>query len=604
MHKKKGLGIVWAVFLVVVIVAGVAGIQMVKKYMPSKEQQDLNEYFGVSGDELAIILDGELLEDKAMQVDGSIYFSLNLVKDVFNNRFYYDYNEDILIYTMPTEVRYMKLGDTGYCLYKNLNKKKKVYEENYGVQVVLKENDQVYINAQVMMEYLYDIGSFQVYGNPGRVVISHIEFLRSDSPEEDSEEKYAAITKHTVLRRLGGVKSPILRDLEQGESVIIGDNYDKWTQVTTEDGFTGYVKSKYVDSEAGEAFACAETREQPEFTNQLRDKKINLAWHQSTNLDANAKLEEVISGCTGINVISPTWFALSDNEGNFTSLGENWYVDTLHAKGIEVWGLISNFEKTVDTGEILSHSSKRNYLIRNLIKQSKDLGLDGINLDFEQISSDYGDDYIQFVRELSVACRNDQLVLSIDNYVPTGYTAHYNRKEQGIFADYVIIMGYDEHYSGSETAGSVASIGFVKDGIEMTLAEVPAEKVINAIPFYTRIWKETVNEDGVVEVSSEAAGMERVEKLLSDLNVEAGWNEECAQFYAEYELEGATYKIWMENEISIEEKMKLIQENHLAGVAEWKLGLQKNTVWDVINKYLTEYSTPIVIDTSHWDVIN
>lgn len=585
MHKKKGLGIVLVVFLVVVIMAGVAGIQLLKKYMPTKEQQDLNEYFGISGDELAIVLDGELLEDKAIEVEGSIFFSLDLVKDVFNDRFYYDTKEDLLIYTMPTEVRYMRPGDTGYSLYKNLNKKKKVYEEDYGVTVVRKEEDEVYLNAQVLMEYMYDIGSFQVYGNPGRVVVSHIDFLKSDDAGH-TQEKYAAVTKHTALRKLGGVKSPILRYLDQDESVLVGDNFEKWTQVTTEDGFTGYVQSKYLDTTAGEAFACAQEKEQPEFTNQLRDKKINLAWHQSTSLEANAKLEEMIAGCKGINVISPTWFALSDNNGNFTSLGEKWYVDTLHEKGIEVWGLISNFEKTVDTGEVLSYSSKRNYFINNLVEQSLALGLDGINLDFETISTEYGEDYIQFVRELSVACRNNQLVLSIDNYVPTGYTAHYNRKEQGIFADYVIIMGYDEHYSGSEIAGSVASIGFVKNGIEMTLAEVPAEKIINAIPFYTRIWKETVNGDGVTEVTSEAAGMERVEKLLSDLNVEAGWSEECAQFYAEYELEGATYKIWLENEISIEEKMKLIQENNLAGVAEWKLGLQKNSVWNVINKYL------------------
>lgn len=585
MHKKKGKGIVLIIFLVIVVMAAVAGVQLLKKYMPSKEQQDLNEYFGVSGGDMAVVLDGQVLDDKALQVEGSIYFPIELVKDVFNERFYYDYKEDILIYTMPTQVRYMKLGDTGYCLYKNLNKEERVYEEDYGVTVVLKENDKVYINTQVMMEYLYDIGDFQVYEDPARVVVFHTNYLKGEG-EESSSVKYGAVKRHVALRKRGGIKSPILRYLEQDEIVLLGSSFDNWIEVTTEDGFTGYVQSKYIDTETQESFECAPEREQPEFTSQTRDKKINLAWHQSTSLEANAKLEEVLAGCEGINVISPTWFALSDNDGNFTSLGQKWYVDTLHAKGIEVWGLISNFDKTVDTGEVLSSSSKRHHLITKLVKKSLALGLDGINLDFEQISSEDGEDYVQFIRELSVSCRTHNLVLSIDNYVPTGYTAHYNRKEQGIFADYIIIMGYDEHYSGSETAGSVASIGFVKEGIEMTLAEVPAEKVINAIPFYTRIWKETVDGNGTVQVSSEAAGMERVEKLLKDRNVEPGWNEECKQFYAEYEADGATYKIWLENEISIEEKMKLIQENHLAGVAEWKLGLQKNSVWPVINKYL------------------
>ena len=585
MHKKKGKGIVLIIFLVIVVMAAVAGVQLMKKYMPSKEQQNLNEYFGVSNEDMAVILDGEILEDKAIQVEGSIYFPIELVKDVFNQRFYYDYKEDILIYTMPTQVRYMKLGDTGYCLYKNLNKEERVYEEDYGVTVVLKENDKVYINTQVMMEYLYDIGSFQVYEEPARVVVFHTDYLKG-SEEESTSANYGVVKKHVPLRKRGGIKSPILRYLERDELVLLGSSFDNWIEIITEDGFTGYVQSKYIDTETEDSFECAPKREQPEFSSQTRDKKISLAWHQSTSLEANAKIEEVLAGCEGINVISPTWFALSDNDGNFTNLGQKWYVDTLHAKGIEVWGLISNFEKTVDTGEVLSSSSKRHHLIKKLVKESKALGLDGINLDFEQISSEDGEDYIQFIRELSVACRKQKLVLSVDNYVPTGYTAHYNRKEQGIFADYIIIMGYDEHYSGSETAGSVASIGFVKEGIEMTLAEVPAEKVINAIPFYTRIWKETVDGNGTVQVSSEAAGMERVENLLKDMNVEPGWNEECKQFYAEYEADGATYKIWLENEISIEEKMKLIQENNLAGVAEWKLGLQKNSVWPVINKYL------------------
>lgn len=580
MRKKKGSVVLGIVLLIAVVAAGIAGFLLAKKYMPSREMADLQEYFQIEqSGEIPVILNGEIAGTKGIEKDGNVYFPLEMVKEFFNDRFYYDYNEDILIYTMPTELRCVAPGDTGYTLYENFKSDSKTYEKDYVIPIVLKENDIIYVEADTfLMDYVYDMGNVQVIDEPERIVMQTIDWLQ--------KAEYASVNKKTALRKLGGVKSPILRILEEGETVVVKEVYDNWLQVVTEDGFVGFVQSKRINRSEGEAWECAEAKETPEFTNLVRDKKINLAWHQSTSLEANAKITEVLAGTSGINVISPTWFALSDNNGNFTSLGEKWYVDTLHEMGIEVWGLISNFEKDVDTAEVLCYTSKRQYLIRNLIDQSKALGLDGINLDFEQISVDYGEDYIQFVRELSVACRLNNLVLSVDNYVPTGYTAHYNRKEQGVFVDYVIIMGYDEHYSGSETAGSVASIGFVRDGIEMTLQEVPAEKTINAIPFYTRIWKEISTSDGVVEVSSEAAGMQRIENLLNELNVEAGWNEECAQFYAEYELEGATYKIWIENEISIEEKMKLIQENNLAGVAEWKLGFQKNTVWDVINKYL------------------
>lgn len=579
MRKKKGTTVALVVFFVVLIMAAVTGLQLAKKYMPSKEMQNLNEYFGVSGEEVAIFYDGEILEEKARRNESGIYFNLNTVKELFNDRFYYDYHEDILIYTMPTEIRCMAPGDTGYLLYENFQGESKNYEVDYGFPVVLKEGEEIYVNGdKFLQDYVYHLGSIEVLEDPDRIVISSVEWLQNKT--------YVGITKEVALRKLGGIKSPILRVLEEGESVVLGEEYENWVEVITKDGLKGYVQNKYINTEAGVAWECAEAKEEPEFTNLVRDKKINLAWHQTTSSDANAKITEMLQGTKGINVISPTWFALSDNDGNFTNLGETWYVDTLHNMGIEVWGLISNFEHDVNTSEVISYTSKRNYLIQNLIKQSKALGLDGINLDFEQISTDSGEDYIQFVRELSVACRKNDLVLSVDNYVPTGYTAHYNRKEQGIFADYVIIMGYDEHYGGSEVAGSVASIGFVKEGIEMTLEEVPAEKVINAIPFYTRIWKEENTENGTVSVSSQAAGMERIENLINEKNLDTGWNEECAQFYTEYEEDGALYRIWIENDISIEEKMKLIQENDLAGVAEWKLGFQKNTVWDVINKYL------------------
>lgn len=580
MRKKKIMRAVMLILFIGVFVGGVIGFQLLKKYMPSKEKVDLTEYFGIEEEnEVAFILDGEISEDGGIEKENGMYISLNKVKELFNDRFYYDYNEDILLYTMPTETRCAALGDTGYSLYENFAAGNKKYEKDYGVPVVIKEDNEVYMNVdRFLMDYLYDIGNMEKIEEPARMVIQTVDYLQNAS--------YVTVTKETALRKKGGIKSPILRTLEEGESVILKESYDNWIEVVTADGFSGFVKSKYINLEEGEAWECAEKKETPEFTNLVRDKKINLAWHQSTSLEANAKITEVLAGTSGINVISPTWFALSDNNGNFTSLGEKSYVDTLHGMGIEVWGLISNFEHDVDTGEVLGYTSKRNYLINNLIEQSKALGLDGINLDFEQISENNGEDYIQFVRELSVACRLNGLVFSIDNYVPTGYTAHYNRKEQGIFADYVIIMGYDEHYGGSEVAGSVASIGFVKKGIEMTLEEVPAEKVINAIPFYTRIWKEVINENGEIEVSSEAAGMERIERMINEMGLEVGLNEECAQFYTEYEADGATYKIWIENEYSVEEKMNLIAANNLAGVAEWKLGLQKNTVWDIINKYI------------------
>lgn len=575
--KKSGSGRGVVIFLILMLAVVGVGCQMAKKYLPSKEIADLWDYYGIEENQAAICYDGEVLEEKAIVKNGEIYIALDQAKEVLNDRFYYDYNEDLLLYAMPENVLCAEVGDTGFSTYKNYVADKKKVIKEYDIPLVIKKKTKIYLAiGPVLEDYVYNIGSVSYETEPKRVVIHTVEYLKSSD--------YMATTKEVAVRKLGGIKSPILRKLSKGEDVIVTQELESWTEVVTTDGLKGYVQTKRLIN--GEAFPCGKEKEEPVFTNLVRDKKINLAWHQTTSYEANEKITELLEGTTGINVISPTWFALSDNEGNFTNLGQKSYVDLMHQRGIEVWGLISNFEHDVDIAEVLNYTSRRQNCIKKLIKASKKLGLDGINLDFEQVSKEDGEGYIQFVRELSVACRKNNLVFSIDNYVPTGYTAHYNRKEQGIFADYVVIMGYDEHYSGSQVAGSVASIGFVKEGIEMTTAQVDPSKVINAIPFYTRIWKEVSNSDGSIEVSSQAAGMERVERIISEKSLDVGWSEECGQFYTEWQEDGATYKIWMENDLSIEEKMKLIQEYQLAGVAEWKLGFQKNTVWNVINKYL------------------
>ena len=301
-----------------------------------------------------------------------------------------------------------------------------------------------------------------------------------------------------------------------------------------------------------------------------------------TNQDANGQLLNRIANTKGLTTISPTWFSIADTDGNISSLASQEYVNYAHQQGLEVWALVDNFTEGVSTYETLSRTSSRQRLVNQLIAAAIQYGLDGINVDFEMITEDCARAYIEFIRELSIMCRINGIVLSVDNYVPTASSDHYSREEQGVFADYVIIMGYDEHYAGSEEAGSVASYSFVENGIQKTLEEVPAEKVINAVPFYTRFWK--TDPDGTV--SSEALGMDSADERLANNGAEAVWDEETRQYYAEFEYEGSTYQIWLEEERSIEEKMGLIREYNLAGVASWRLGYERSTIWDVILRYV------------------
>ena len=274
-----------------------------------------------------------------------------------------------------------------------------------------------------------------------------------------------------------------------------------------------------------------------------------------------------------------------------------------HQSNIEVWAAVRDFDGGIDSYEesfeVLSHTSKRQKLITQLISEALRVGIDGINVDFERISDECGEHFIQFIRELSVRCRQNGLVLSVDNYVPMSINMQYDRKEQGIVADYVVIMGYDEHYAGSPEAGPVSSYGFVKDGIEATLKEVPAEKVISGIPFFTRLWEETPkteaeiaeaagteNADYTMNVTSEALGMSAAANAVAQAGVSTTWDEEAKQNYATWEVEGVTYEIWLEDEQSIEPKLQLMRDNKLAGTAAWALGQEDPEIWTLIQKYV------------------
>ncbi len=305
-----------------------------------------------------------------------------------------------------------------------------------------------------------------------------------------------------------------------------------------------------------------------------------MAFHQVFSQAANSTYDSYMADVKGVNVIAPTWFRITDNEGTLECFAGSEYVIKAHNAGIEVWAVVTDVDYEVDMGAILSSSEKRTKLINELIAYAQQYSLDGLNIDFETIGSDYGDDFIQFLRELSIQTHANNIVLSVDNYAPTASTMYYNREEQGLVADYVIIMGYDEHWGGSQTAGSVASINFVENGILNTLKEVPAEKVINAIPFYTRLWK---TEGGTV--SSEAIGMDMAQNWVDTNGVELYWDNETCQYYGEIQKDNVLYQIWMEEEESIQVKLNVMDANHLAGVAEWKLNFERDSVWDCIETY-------------------
>lgn len=569
---KKMIPVIVAIVLIILIAAVGFGAKLLERYSYSKERADLTEYFGIQEDnDAAIILQDELIEEHAKIFDNRCYFDIATVHKYFNDRFYEDKTEGILVFTTPDSYLTTTIGDSAFVNYDAM-----FAETGGNMDYVISryEGDVLYVAADFVQQY--SNFTYELFTEP-----NHMQVYT-----EWGERPTSDITKDTQVRYQGGIKSDILTDVSEGDTVVILEEMENWTKVKTQDSFIGYVENKRLGRRMMEIMVPPTDYVEPVYESNTRDYKINLGWHVIGGVDGNVTLDSVVAQTKGLNVISPTWFRLTDNEGGFSSFASADYVEKAHGMGLEVWALVSNVETEsadVDMYELLSCTSSRWNLIRNLIATAQEYNLDGINIDFENISLDAGEPFIQFIRELSVPCREYGIVLSVDNYVPMGHTDHYDRAEQGVVADYVIIMGYDEHYAGSDEAGSVASINFVEKGIENTVAEVPAEKVINGIPFYTRIWK-----SGPEGLSSEAVTMGMAQEFVENHSIAVRWDETTCQNYGEVQEGDTLYQVWLEDADSIRVKLNIMQNYDIAGVAEWRLGHESENVWDVIEEYMNQ----------------
>ena len=564
---KKILLILIPILLVICIVLGVV---LVKKYKPSNEKMSLEEYFQVTDNQVQIVLQDEFYDQKGLYSDGQVYVDVEMVKEYLNSRFYWDAKENLLLYTTPTAVISASTGSKDY--FTNKSKASKDYP------IVKVENNAAY----VALDYVKDYSAldYERYEDPNRVVINYRYNEKAD---------YAKTEDKVKLRFEPSIKSPILTELKKEEEVRImpwkgkeEDGSDKFYQVMSVSGVIGYVHQK----DLGEKYESEFTTDFKEetYSHILKEEKINLVWHQVTTSAANDGLLNLLNATKGVNVVSPTWFTVSGNNGDITSLASDLYVSRAHSLGVEVWALCNDFSSDSKIGKVLGKTTSRQKLEKNLIAEAIKYSLDGINIDFEYVKKENGEDFIQFIRELGIMCRNNGIILSIDNYPPTDYSQYYNRTEQAAVADYVITMAYDEYYAGSETAGPVASLNYIKTATENTLAQVPAEQTIIALPFYSRLWKETTK-DGETKLSSEAYSMSYAKDLLTGEGVNPVWDDATGMHYGEYTKDGSLYKMWLEDEKSLEQKMKAASDKNVAGLAFWKLGLESSNAWDTIIKY-------------------
>ena len=552
--------------IVLLLAAAVALIGIISfaagRFIPTSSKRDPKEYFGIEGrDEVGVVVNGHVFETPGITLNEEIYLPIDEVSKYLNPGFFYSENENMFIITTPVEKIAVSVADSA--------------EQNLFVS----RDGKNYISYNYLYQYT-DMDGDVVLGDTDRIVIRTV-----------FDYDMRTVGEKAVVRERPTIRGLVLEKPEAGTQVSILEadgsmDAGAWTRVTTPTGYTGYVENKYLE---GDMIHVTEDRVRPEliYTHILREDKINMVFHQTDNQASNNMLAQSLEGVSGVNVIAPTWFYLESPEGDMSSVASDTYVATAHSRGLSVWTVANDFDGAVnsskDTFSALSTYAGRSKIIDTIVSETVRVGADGINIDFEKVNADCAPYFLEFIRELSVSCRTQGLVLSIDAYVPT-YTKYLGRAELARTADYIVCMCYDEHTSGSETAGSVSSLPFVQKGIRDTLKEVPPEQTVIALPFFTRLWK--VNENAAP--TSSAMGMGEAAAWLSENAANVVWDEETGQNYAEAKGVDGTSEIWIEDAQSISEKMKEVTAAGCAGVAEWKLGLETQDIWQVISDHLAE----------------
>ena len=602
---KKFITILLTIIALILLGGGsYVGFKLYNKYSEGTTWADLTDYYDLKSPELgAVMLDGVILDDatteRAVLEDGKVakaaldvncrvlngicYLDLYTVQQYLHNRFYYSELDREIRYTDAAMVAAAALDGSNWT--STTAGVTESFEEPYTIAFSMTVNvgaineDGISETKQAEVCYIaldfiekYVPVTHEIFSDPNRVVIESMDLCK----------EVAAVNKDTAVRWRAGVKSDILTEVPKGNQVMILDTQDVegWVKVATDDGCIGYIKESRVGARQMVTGVSTLEYTEPEYTSVQLDEKVLLGFHAVYNQTANGNLTSMLETAYNINVISPTWFSLSDNAGNFTHIASLEYVQTAHERGIQVWGLVEDITNDVDTYEILGNRVSRTHLIEGLIEAALTYDLDGLNIDFEGIRRRDGVHFVQFLRELSIRCREEGLILSVDNYPPSG-RPYYDYDEQGVVVDYVVLMGYDEHWGSSGDPGSTSSQPFVENSLDNLLKLVPADKIINALPFYTRLW--TTSGDTVTD---KAIFMKSIDKVVSDYGMIIDYDEAAGQKYARAEVNGVIYEMWIEDYASMENKLIAVQKRDLAGVAAWRLGYEEQAVWELIGTYI------------------
>lgn len=494
--------------------------------------------------------------------DDEIYISKQDLGNFFDKYIYEDTQNNQIITTYDKKIATISLNENKMSIN---GVSKKTYN-----QVINKDNT-IYIPIKELED---------VYG----IEISYIKNSKVVTIDSISkEQKKAIVTKDLPVKSTKKFIAKTIDKVKKGSYVVVISENNGYTRIRTENGKIGYIKSKYLAN-------VVTIRENIEETKQINGK-VNLVWDYYSTVDKAP--DRTGTTLDGINVVSPAFFYLNKNgelEENVGQAGKD-YIEWAHNNGYKVWPMVQNSETgSINvTSKIMNDYNKRQELISQIIMYCVEYKLDGINIDFENMKQEDKDMYSRFIIELEPRLKEIGIVLSVDVTAPDGsetWSMCFDRNVIGDVADYIIFMAYDEYGASSNKAGTTAGYDWVELGIKKFIEteEIKEEKIILAVPLYTRVWTE--DSSGKI-IGKNTVSIKDVYKIIPN-GVEKQWNDSLKQYYVEYKNGNNTKKIWIEDEKSLKEKISLIKKYNLGGVASWQKGMETENYWTFLKNEINQ----------------
>lgn len=509
-------------------------------------------------------------DGNALLKENTLYVPLTFLKKNIDSNIIFDEKSKSVIITTTDKVVQMPTNSLTYFV----NQK----SVNLRLSPILESNGKIFVAIDPILSY-YPIQYKKMAG-------SDVIWIQKDGDKYVNGQLISSdVNKEKLRLRTDATwQSAYTTEMSKKEMVFIEGEKRDFYLVRNKSGISGYIKKKYVQKK--EPVEIKITHQSKTFQMPKINGPIQLTWEAvyTKNPDP-AKISEML----GVNVVSPTWFSLAGTDGTIKNLASLDYSEWAKSKGYQVWGLFSNSFDSKLTHEALKDYDTRQNIIRQLLLFGQMYQLQGINFDIENVNKVDGPLVTQLMKEAAPYLHEAGLVVSMDITFSSGdnnnWSSFYERKELAQITNYLIVMAYDEHWGADSGSGSVASMPWVEKNLQKLLSEVPNDQLILGVPLYARLWKEQLNADGTTEITEKALSMDKVKSWLNEKGLQPTYDEISGQNYAEYFAaeENATYKIWIEDEFSLNKRAKMATAYQLAGIGTWSRIFGNQTAWTALD---------------------